>query len=171
MAEETILTFAADIVSAHVSNNPVSAADLPGLIQAVYSSLADLGKPAPIIDAKREPAVSIRASVKPEAITCLECGQKLKMLKRHLSTDHNLTPAEYKARWGLNADYPLVAPDYSAKRKELAMKIGLGRKLGWRKAAAAPVAVAVKPKAPRRKKLGVAFESVGPAADATPGRG
>jgi len=128
MTDETLLTLAADIVSAHVSNNSVAAEDLPTLIQSIYASLAGLGKAAPIVEEKREPAVSIRSSVKPEAIACLECGTKLKMLKRHLGTDHGLTPAEYKARWGLNADYPLVAPDYAAKRKELALKIGLGRK-------------------------------------------
>jgi predicted transcriptional regulator len=82
------------------------------------------------VEEKPTPAVSIRSSVKQDAITCLECGQKLKMLKRHLNTDHGLTPIEYKARWGLSADYPLVAPAYAAKRKELALRIGLGRKPG-----------------------------------------
>lgn len=75
-----------------------------------------------------EPAVTIRSSVKRDAIICLECGAKLKMLKRHLSTDHNMSPDDYKQRWGLAADYPLVAPDYAARRRELAVKIGLGRK-------------------------------------------
>jgi predicted transcriptional regulator len=97
------------------------------LIQSVYTSLAGLGQaPAPV--EKREPAVSVRSSVKADAITCLECGAKMKMLKRHLSTDHGLSPAEYRTRWHLAADYPMVAPDYAAKRKELAVKIGLGRK-------------------------------------------
>lgn len=168
MADETLLTLAADIVSAHVSNNAVPADQLAVLIQLVYSSLAALGQePAPV-EVKREPAVSIRSSVKPEAIACLECGAKMKMLKRHLGTDHGLTPAEYRARWNLASDYPLVAPDYAAKRKELAVKIGLGRKPGQKPAAKIaeptpePVAkAAAKPKAaPRRKKLGVAFETV-----------
>jgi predicted transcriptional regulator len=97
--------------------------------------------------------VSVRASVKPDAVTCLDCGAKFKMLKRHLGTDHGITPAEYRVRWNLPADYPMVAPDYAAKRKELAVRIGLGRKPGQSpKAKAMPVATA-KP----RKKLGVAF--------------
>lgn len=137
MTDETLLTLASDIVSAHVSNNNVGAEELPTLIRAVYDSLAGLGKPEPVVEEKREPAVSIRSSIKPDSITCLECGVKLKMLKRHLGTDHNLSPAEYRTRWGLNADYPLVAPDYAAKRKALAVKIGLGHKPA--SAAAAPV--------------------------------
>jgi predicted transcriptional regulator len=90
----------------------------------------------------------VRSSVKADAIACLECGAKMKMLKRHLSTDHGLSPAEYRARWNLAADYPMVAPDYAAKRKELAVKIGLGRK----PKVVVEVAPAPKPKATRRKK-------------------
>lgn len=158
MADETLLTLATDIVSAHVSHNSVAADQLPVLIQSVYASLALLGQePAPI-EEKREPAVSIRSSIKPDAIACLECGAKMKMLKRHLTTDHSLSPAEYRTRWSLAADYPMVAPDYAAKRKELALKIGLGRKPG-QKITKAPA----KPKAQRRKKLGVAFVTVGEA--------
>jgi predicted transcriptional regulator len=127
MTDETLLTLAADIISAHVSNNTVSPADLPRLIQSVYGSLAGLGQEEPV-EEKREPAVSIRASVKADALTCLECGAKMKMLKRHLASDHGLTPADYRSRWGLGADYPMVAADYAARRKELAVKIGLGRK-------------------------------------------
>jgi predicted transcriptional regulator len=152
MADETLLTLAADIVSAHVSHNTVAATDLPTLIRSVYDSLSTLGQAPEPVEEKREPAVSVRSSVKPDAIACLECGAKLKMLKRHLSTDHNLTPAEYRARWNLPASYPLVAPDYAAKRKELAVKIGLGRK-------PAPVVAPVKTRAPRRKKLAPAFDS------------
>lgn len=128
MADETLLTLAADIVSAHVSHNTVAANDLPALIQSVYASLSGLGQEVQVTEEKREPAVSIRSSVKPDTVTCLECGVKLKMLKRHLSTDHGLSPDDYRARWNLPASYPLVAPDYAAKRKELAVKIGLGRK-------------------------------------------
>ena len=141
MSDESLMSLTADIVAAHVSHNRVTAADLPGLIQSVYGALNGLGQaPAPV-EKKREPAVSVRSSVKPDALTCLECGQKLKMLKRHLSTDHGLTPDAYRARWNLAKDYPIVAPDYAAKRKELALKIGLGRKgaakpAGRRKAAA-----------------------------------
>lgn len=126
MANETLLTLAADIISAHVSNNMVSTDSLPGLITSVYDSLAGLGQvPEPAEDVLT-PAVSLRASVKPDAITCLECGKKFKMLKRHLSTDHQLTPEEYRKRWSLPADYPVVAKNYAEKRKELAVKIGLG---------------------------------------------
>ncbi len=128
MENETIITLTADIVSAHVSNNSTSTADLPGLIQSVYGALAGLGQEEPVKEVKPEPAVSVRSSIKRDAITCLECGKKLKVLKRHLSSDHNLSPAEYKARFNLPADYPLVAPAYAEQRKELAVNIGLGRK-------------------------------------------
>lgn len=136
--------------------------ELPGLIETVYASLAKLGQETAAVEEKREPAVSVRASVKPDMLTCLECGAKMKMLKRHLGTDHGLTPAEYRIRWNLNSDYPMVAPDYAAKRAELAKKIGLGRK----PRAAAPVAADATPEAPSegptapktrgRKKLGIA---------------
>lgn len=161
MANDMLLDFVADIVSAHVSNNSVSANDLPGLIQSVYASLAALGQsPEPLAE-KLMPAVSVRASVKSDAIACLECGAKFKMLKRHLGTDHDMTPAEYRARWNLAADYPMVAPDYAATRAELARKIGLGRKPGQSpkvKAAAQAMAQPMAAPAPaKRKKLGVAF--------------
>jgi predicted transcriptional regulator len=120
MADEMLLDHVADIVSAHVSNNSVSANDLPGLIQSVYASLASLGQAPEPTRGSSHPAVSVRASVKPDAVTCLDCGAKFKMLKRHLGTDHGMTPAEYRTRWNLPADYPMVAPDYAAKRKELA---------------------------------------------------
>ena len=127
MENEALLDHVADIVSAHVSNNAVAAADLPGLIQAVYASLAALGQaPEPAVAALK-PAVSVRASVKPDAITCLECGEKMKMLKRHLTADHGLTTEEYRQRWGLAADHPLVAPNYADRRRDLAKAIGLGR--------------------------------------------
>ena len=156
MPDEALLDHVADIVSAHVSNNSVSAADLPGLIQSVYASLAALGQAPEPVEEKLTPAVSIRASVKADAVTCLDCGEKMKMLKRHLGTEHGMTPAEYRARWSLPADYPMVAPDYAAKRKELALRIGLGRK----PKAAVPEAPAKAPKVAKpRKKLGVAFGS------------
>ncbi|WP_068080547.1 MucR family transcriptional regulator [Novosphingobium rosa] len=151
MANETLLTLAADIVSAHVSNNTVSNDDLPRLIQSVYGSLQGLGQEAPV-EHKPEPAVSVRASLKSDTLTCLDCGTKMKMLKRHLATDHGLSPAEYRARWGLNADYPMVAPDYAARRKELAVKIGLGRKpAGDDAAAKKPRAVAKDGAAPAKR--------------------
>ncbi len=128
MVNEALLELAADIITAHVSNNKVEADRLPGLIQSVYGSLAKLGQAPEPVEEQRKPAVSVRASVKPDTVTCLECGEKLKMLKRHLMTDHGLTPEDYRARWNLPADYPLVAPEYAQRRKELAHKIGLGRK-------------------------------------------
>jgi len=128
--DEILLTHVADIVSAHVSNNAVSANDVPGLIQSVYTSLAALGQVNELVEEKLTPAVSVRASVKPDAVICLDCGAKMKMLKRHLGTEHGMTPAEYRTRWNLPADYPMVAPDYSAKRTELALRGGLGRKPG-----------------------------------------
>lgn len=128
MANEILLTLVADIISAHVGHNTVAAEELPQLITAVYGSLEGLGQPAAPVEEERTPAVSVRASVKRDAITCLECGTKLKMLKRHLSTHHQITPSEYRSRWNLAADYPLVAPNYADTRKELAKRIGLGRK-------------------------------------------
>ncbi|MDE2404899.1 MAG: MucR family transcriptional regulator [Sphingomonadales bacterium] len=149
MSEENLLELAADIVSAHVGNNPVSVEQLPTLIKAVYGSLASLGKAPEPEEEKRQPAVSIRSSIKPDTIVCLDCGAKLRMLKRHLMSDHGLSVADYRARWNLPADYPMVTPQYSAARKELAKKIGLGRKPG-QKAAKADQAKASG--APRRKK-------------------
>lgn len=128
MDNKILLDHVADIVSAHIGNNSIAANDLPGLIQSVYASLAALGQTPQPLEEKLTPAVSVRASVKPYAITCLDCGAKLKLLKRHLGADHGLTPADYRARWNLPADYPMAAPEYAAKRKELAVKIGLGRK-------------------------------------------
>lgn len=125
---ETLITLASDIVAAHVSNNSVSVEDLPTLITNVYGALAGLGTTAPVEEEKPEPAVSVRSSVKPDYIVCLEDGKKLKMLKRHLMTHYNMTPEDYRARWNLPADYPMVAPNYAEKRRELAKKIGLGRK-------------------------------------------
>jgi len=131
---ETLVTLTSDIVAAHVSNNSVSVADLPSLITNIYGALAGLGKAAPAaVEAPPKPAVSIRASVKNDKLVCLDCGMELKMLKRHLMTHHSMTPDLYRARWGLSNDYPLVAPDYAEKRRDLAKKIGLGRKPGPRR--------------------------------------
>lgn len=129
--QETLITLTSDIVAAHVSNNSVGVAELPVLISSVYGALAGLGQAAPAPEAAPlKPAVSIRSSVKNDKIICLDCGTELKMLKRHLMTHHGLTTDEYKARWNLAADYPLVAPAYAEKRRDLAVKIGLGRKPG-----------------------------------------
>jgi predicted transcriptional regulator len=127
---ETLITLASDIVAAHVSNNSVSVDDLPSLITNVYGALSGLGQTTQVVEEKLEPAVSVRSSVKPDYIVCLEDGKKLKMLKRHLMTHYNLTPEQYRQRWNLPADYPMVAPNYAEKRRELAKKIGLGRKPG-----------------------------------------
>lgn len=121
------------IVSAFLSNNITPAADVPSLIRNVHETITALDAPKEIpVEAERVPAVSIRASVKPDAITCLECGYKGKMLKRHLATAHGMDEVEYRARWNLPGDYPLTAPNYSAKRRDLAKQIGLGRKPGRR---------------------------------------
>jgi len=131
--KETLITLTSDIVAAHVSNNSVSVEDVPSLISNIYGALSGLGQAEPAPEEKLTPAVSIRASVKPDYIVCLEDGKKLKMLKRHLMTHYNLTPEQYRQRWGLPADYPMVAPSYAEKRRELAKKIGLGRKPGVRR--------------------------------------
>jgi predicted transcriptional regulator len=128
--KETLITLTSDIVAAHVSNNDVAVGDLPSLITNVYAALANLGEKPEVEEPKPQPAVAIRNSVKPEYIVCLEDGKKLKMLKRYLRTNYNMSPEEYRARWNLPADYPMVAPAYAEKRRDLAKKIGLGRKPG-----------------------------------------
>ena len=131
--KETLITLTSDIVAAHVSNNSVTVDDVPSLISNVYSALSSLGGEADAKDVRPEPAVSIRASVKKDHIVCLDCGKKMKMLKRHLSTEHGMSPDEYRARWELSGDYPLVAPNYAETRRDLAKKIGLGRKPGQKR--------------------------------------
>ncbi|HSJ78546.1 MAG TPA: MucR family transcriptional regulator [Erythrobacter sp.] len=128
--KETLITLTSDIVAAHVSNNDVAVGDLPELITNVFNALAGLGEVAEVEEVKPQPAVSIRNSIKPDYIVCLEDGKKLKMLKRYLRTNFDMTPEEYRARWGLPSDYPMVAPNYAEKRRDLAKKIGLGRKPG-----------------------------------------
>jgi len=141
-SKETLITLTSDIVAAHVSNNSVPLDDLPTLISNVYNALSSLGEVVVPVEVLPEPAVSIRASVKPDHIVCLEDGKKLKMLKRHLMTHYNLTPDQYRARWGLPADYPMVAPTYAEKRRELAKSIGLGRKPGAKRGRKPKVVVA-----------------------------
>jgi predicted transcriptional regulator len=152
MAEEPpaadLLGLTAEIVAAHVSNNPVSLGDLPNLIQEVYRTLASVGQPAAKPQPERpQPAVPIKKSITPEYLVCLEDGKKLKMLKRHLQTSYNMTPEQYRERWGLPPDYPMVAPNYAKHRSTLAKKIGLGTKprgrpAGGRRREAAAVAAA-----------------------------
>ena len=124
---QAVLGLTAQIVSAHVSNNTVSRDALPDLIQQVFSTLMAAGTEQPEPE-QLQPAVPIKKSVFPDYIVCLEDGKKLKMLKRHLQTSYNITPEQYRERWGLPHDYPMVAPRYAEHRSELAKKIGLGRK-------------------------------------------
>jgi predicted transcriptional regulator len=121
-----ILGLTSEIVAAHVSNNTVATADLPQLIEQVYKTLAHVGKGADVAPEKPTPAVPIKRSITPDYIICLEDGKQLKMLKRHLKTAYDMSPEEYRERWGLPADYPMVAPNYAKQRSKLAKKIGLG---------------------------------------------
>jgi predicted transcriptional regulator len=125
---ETLITLTSDIVAAHVSNNAVSLDQLRGLIGSIYEALSHLGGQPIREEPVLVPAVSIRASIKPEHVTCLDCGRKMKMLKRHLATEHGLGIEEYRQRWNLSAEHLLVAPNYADKRRSLAKQIGLGRK-------------------------------------------
>lgn len=121
-----IIAWTADIVASHVQNNSVAISDLPILIKTVHESLTSLTGEGPV--EKPQPAVSIRRSITPDFIICLEDGRKLKMLKRHLATAYGLSPEEYREKWGLPADYPMVAPNYARQRSSLAKKIGLGKR-------------------------------------------
>lgn len=130
MADETnsLIELTADIVSAYVSNNPVPVASLPELIASVNSSLTNIGQPVAPEKPTQEPAVNPKRSVFPDYIICLEDGKKFKSLKRHLGVHYGLTPNEYREKWGLKADYPMVAPNYAERRSALAKASGLGRK-------------------------------------------
>ena len=121
------LELVSQIVSAYVSKNSLPSGELPQLIKTVHEALRNPGHAAA---SPLEPAVPIKKSIKPDYVICLEDGKKLKMLKRHLRTSFNMTPDEYRQKWGLSSDYPMVAPKYAARRSELAKKIGLGRKPG-----------------------------------------
>lgn len=135
IGDEQLLGFTAEIVSSFVSNNPIASADVPEMIRSTFAALSALGAPPPTVTPAPEPAVSIRASVKHDYLICLEDGAKLKMLKRYLRTNYNMSPEEYRAKWSLSRDYPMVAPAYAEQRRALAKTIGLGT----RKAAAKPV--------------------------------
>lgn len=128
MEHGELLELTSDIVAAHVSNNPVPLNELPGLIETVYSTLSGLHQPQPEPEVELKPAVNPKKSVTEDYIICLEDGKKLKMLKRHLKTAYDMSPEDYRAKWGLPHDYPMVAPSYAKKRQQLAKKIGLGRK-------------------------------------------
>ena len=127
-AEDMLLTLTADIVAAHVSNNSVAVNDLPNLIQNVHSALNGISGRSSAPEPKPEPKVPIRSSIKPDYIVCLEDGKRLKMLKRHLMTHYGMTPDQYRQKWGLATDYPMVAPNYAEQRRALAKSIGLGTK-------------------------------------------
>ena len=127
-AEDTLLTLTADIVAAHVSNNSVAVNDLPNLIQNVHSALSGISGQSSAPEPRPEPKVPVRSSVKTDFIVCLEDGKRQKMLKRHLMTNHGMTPDQYRQKWGLSADYPMVAPNYAEQRRVLAKSIGLGTK-------------------------------------------
>ncbi len=130
-----LLTLTAEIVAAHVAGNRIETAALPALIRQVYATLSDLGMAPAAVAAvpgtataeRSQPAVPVKKSVTPDYIVCLEDGKKLKMLKRHLMSHYNMTPEQYRERWGLPADYPMVAPNYALHRQVLAKKIGLGK--------------------------------------------
>jgi predicted transcriptional regulator len=125
------LEFAVEIVSAFVSNNSVPASDLPALLQSVHAALVGLASGQTVVAEaapQKEPAVPVKKSVTPDFIICLEDGKKFKSLKRHLNTAYSMTPDEYRAKWGLASDYPMVAPNYAKARSELATKMGLGQK-------------------------------------------
>jgi len=127
--QDNLTELTASIVVAYVSRNSVPAAEVPSLIGTVHSALMDLRKPAvPEVETKQPPAVPIRKSVQDDQLTCLECGRSQISLKRHLGVAHSLVPSEYRAKWGLRPDYPMVAPGYSARRSALAKELGLGRK-------------------------------------------
>ena len=125
---ETLVTLTADIVAAHVSKNSVAISDIPLVIRSVHEALAGLSANAEPQPEPQQPAVSVRSSVKPDYIVCLEDGKKLTMMRRYLMSKFGMMPDEYRAKWNLPKDYPMVAPNYSERRRELAKEIGLGRK-------------------------------------------
>ena len=127
-ASKSFIELTASIVSAYVSNNATSAADLPGLIAQVHSALQRVSTTSTEAVAEpTKPAVSVKKSITPEYIVCLEDGKKFKSLKRHLRTQYNMTPEQYRDKWSLGADYPMVAPNYAAARSQLAKQMGLGQ--------------------------------------------
>jgi predicted transcriptional regulator len=153
-ADIDFLALTAQIVSAHVGHNSLPTEALPSLIKLVHAALANIGA-APAETLRSEPAVPIKKSVFPDYIVCLEDGEKLKMLKRHLLTAYGMTPDQYRAKWGLPSNYPMVAPNYAEQRSVLAKTIGLGRKPAMREAETVIEAVETRAKAKKvMKKLG-----------------
>lgn len=131
--KQSLTEITADIVAAHVSNNSVAVSDLPNLIQRVYEALSSLGGGAAETKVEKNPVVSVRASIKPDYIVCMECGKKQKTLKRHLMSAHGTTPNQYRRDYGLPETYPMTAPNYSEQRREMAQKSGLGQKAGYKR--------------------------------------
>ncbi len=125
-SSERLAALTAQIAASYVGHNNVAANDMPQLIATIYQSLSRLGQGKDALESRPEPAISVRRSVAPDYIICLEDGKKLKMLKRHLKTAYNMTPEQYRERWNLPADYPMVAPNYAKQRSRLAKQIGLG---------------------------------------------
>src|ERR1700683_4371209 len=125
---DDLLKFASDIVAAYVSNNPIPVSEIPGMIKSIHATLGGLaGAGSADAPTTQKPAIPVKRSVTPEYIICLEDGKRLKMLKRYLRSRYGLSPEEYRSKWGLPADYPIVAANYAAQRSEFAKKIGLGR--------------------------------------------
>jgi len=128
LRSDDLLKLSTEIVAAYVSNNPIPVSDLPGMIRSIHATLGGLAGSAPAdIMTNQKPAVPVKKSIHPEYIVCLEDGKRLKMLKRYLRSRYGLSPDDYRTKWGLPADYPMVAPNYAAQRSEFAKKIGLGR--------------------------------------------
>jgi predicted transcriptional regulator len=128
VANSNFIELTAEIVSAYVSNNTVPAGDIPSLINQVHAALSRVsGGPVEVTSEPLKPAISLKKSITPEYIVCLEDGKKFKSLKRHLRTQYNMTPEQYREKWGLSADYPMVAPNYAAARSQLAKQMGLGQ--------------------------------------------
>ncbi len=155
MTEEVnneLLSLTADIVAAHVANNRVATNEVSDLIAQVHAALSGLTEPKKPTEPELQPAVPVRSSIKHDYIVCLEDGKKLKMLKRYLRTNYNMTPEEYRAKWKLPRDYPMVAPAYAEQRRGLARAIGLGRKRDEAEAEAPKAKAPAKPRAPRRAK-------------------
>jgi predicted transcriptional regulator len=153
---DTLVALTADIVIAHISNNKLAQAELPQLISAVHSTLRTIGMSASAMpEVEQEPAVPVRLSIKPDYLVCLEDGKKMKMLKRHLQVHFGLSPDDYRKKWNLPKDYPMVSPNYAKRRSELAVEIGLGRGgRGSKSAPAAPAAPATSATPPEQSAEG-----------------
>jgi predicted transcriptional regulator len=164
-----LLSLTADIVAAHVANNNVSTSEVPQLIAQVHAALTGLTEPKKAEEPELQPAVPVRSSVKHDYIVCLEDGKKLKMLKRYLRTNYNMTPEEYRTKWKLPRDYPMVAPAYAEQRRGLAKQIGLGRKKD-EAPAAKPARAKAAPKPAAPKKAAAPAAKAAPATEAAPAK-